>query len=96
VVSQKPKMTDFSLPETKSAGDLRFAIYDLRAALRDENCARIGVGMTAKRHKRRKSGSRDLQKWMHLGTMNRFCSGAGWKPAPLPGFRERRKAKARI
>ena len=51
MVSQKPKMTEFGLPETKSAGDLRFTIYDLRVVLRDENRARIGVGMATKSHK---------------------------------------------
>jgi len=30
VVSQKPKMTKFGLPETKSAGNLRFTIYEER------------------------------------------------------------------
>ena len=51
MVSQKPKMRDFGFWETKSAEDLRFAIYDLRAALKNEDRAQIGVGMTAKRHK---------------------------------------------
>jgi hypothetical protein len=42
-------MTEFGFWETKSAGNLRFTISDLRVALRDENRVQIGVGMTAKK-----------------------------------------------
>ena len=70
VVSQKPKMTEFGLWETKSAGNLRFTIYEPAHGEErfDTNSGQDGQGQN------RMVGSMTMDYWMD-GLMDRWGNG---------------------